>query len=189
MGGGSRQAQRRRDKASAGQPAPPREVVAPRPEDGAAGEGLGPPPGQGCAGEAGVGRRRGRSGEGARSLRRHRGRRPRPRVVAGGRHVGGAHPPLPGVLARDVRTRVSSLPGDLGRARARVCAHMRESLAADGRFPPFDGHGTLSAPAPTLPGGLRPRGAPPPAAQPHMRVLGRRRRGAARPPRAPLRLK
>lgn len=41
---------------------------------------------------------------------------------------------------------VSSLPGELGRARARVCSYMRESLAADGGLLPIDGHRILSAP-------------------------------------------
>ena len=40
---------------------------------------------------------------------------------------------------------VSSLLRELGRARARVCSYMRESLAADGRFLLFDGHRILSA--------------------------------------------
>ena len=40
---------------------------------------------------------------------------------------------------------VPSLPGEPGRARARVCSYMRESLAADGRFLLFDGHRLLSA--------------------------------------------
>ncbi|MEE1159535.1 MAG: transposase, partial [Atopobiaceae bacterium] len=39
----------------------------------------------------------------------------------------------------------SSLLRGLGRARAEVCAYMREDLAADGRFLLFDGHRVLSA--------------------------------------------
>ena len=45
-----RLAQEHRGKAHAGRPAPLREVVATRPEDRAAGKGLGPPPGQGRPG-------------------------------------------------------------------------------------------------------------------------------------------
>lgn len=72
------------------------------------------------------------------------------------------------------------------RGYARICAS---------RSPPTAGSrpSTVTGRSPRRPppcrARLRPRGAPPPAAQPHMRVLGRRRRGAARPPRAPLRLK
>ena len=40
---------------------------------------------------------------------------------------------------------ISSLLRGLGRARAEVCAYMREDLAADGRFLLFDGHRVLSA--------------------------------------------
>ena len=70
-----------------GQTVPLREVVAARPKDRVVGEGLGPSSGQDRAGEAGVGCR----------LRcpqpqRRRGRRPRPRLVANGRHAGGACP-------------------------------------------------------------------------------------------------
>ena len=40
---------------------------------------------------------------------------------------------------------ISSLLRGLGRARADVCAYMREDLSADGRFLLFDGHRVLSA--------------------------------------------
>lgn len=40
---------------------------------------------------------------------------------------------------------ISSLLRSLGRARAEVCAYMREDLSADGRFLLFDGHRVLSA--------------------------------------------
>ena len=76
MGGELRQAQGHRGKAHAGQLVPLREVVAPRPEDRAVEEGLGPPPGQDRAEGAGAGRWQGRSGEGARGLRRRRGGAP-----------------------------------------------------------------------------------------------------------------
>ena len=70
-----------------GQAVPLREVVAVRPKDRVVGEGLGPSSGQDSAGEAGVGCR----------LRcpqpqRRRGRRPRPRLVANGRHARGVCP-------------------------------------------------------------------------------------------------
>ena len=56
-------------------------------------------------------------------------------------------------LGRPSPASVSSPPGNLSRARVRVCSHVRESLATDGRFLPVDGHGALSAPeAPTSPG-------------------------------------
>ena len=93
---------------------------------------------------------------GPRDLRRRRGRRLQPRLVAGCRHAGEAGLPPPGAPSgvpgrpSPAPTSVSSPPRDLGGVRARVCPHVRESLAADGRLPPIGGHGRSSRRGPDL---------------------------------------
>ena len=93
---------------------------------------------------------------GPRDRRRRRGRRLQPRLVAGCRHAGEAGLPPPGAPSgvpgcpSPVPTSVSSPPRDLGGVRARVCPHVRESLAADGRLPPIGGHGRSSRRDPDL---------------------------------------